>query len=129
MMPAFAFRRRPAMPDKAEIKHARQLSPLRNTTTAASVSDLVNEQLRHFSIDPDSPYGHALAKLTENLYGANIAVHELMAVTLDGLSRLDRHDRVAWFNAKRFVSFQLAKLLDTLQTPLRRTYQSLAGID
>ncbi len=38
---------------------------------------------------------------------------------------LDRSDRVAYFNAKRFVCFQLAKILDTLQNPLRRTYQSL----
>jgi len=29
------------------------------------------------------------------------------------------------FNAKKFLSFQLAKLLDTLQNPFRRTYQSL----
>jgi hypothetical protein len=38
---------------------------------------------------------------------------------------LDRGDRIAWFNAKRFVSFQLAKILDTLQNPLRATYQTL----
>ncbi|MGB8327735.1 MAG: PLP-dependent transferase, partial [Steroidobacteraceae bacterium] len=33
---------------------------------------------------------------------------------------------IAWFNAKRFVCFQLAKVLDTLQNPMRKTYQSLA---
>ena len=31
-------------------------------------------------------------------------------------------------NAKKFLSFQTAKLLDTLQAPFRRTYQSI-GLD
>src|SRR5439155_968783 len=38
---------------------------------------------------------------------------------------LDRRDRIAWFNAKKFLCFQLAKLLDTLQNPFRFSYQSL----
>ena len=43
------------------------------------------------------------------------------------LEDMDRQDRIAWFNAKRFVCFQLAKILDTLQNPLRRTFQSLGN--
>ena len=43
----------------------------------------------------------------------------------DTLHGLDRKDRVAYFNAKRFACFQLAKVLDTLQNPFRHTYQSL----
>src|SRR5204862_4409906 len=39
---------------------------------------------------------------------------------------LDRSDRIARFNAKKFLSFQLAKLLDTLQNPSRRSYQNLS---
>jgi O-acetylhomoserine/O-acetylserine sulfhydrylase-like pyridoxal-dependent enzyme len=41
------------------------------------------------------------------------------------LASLDQRDRVARFNAKRFLCFQLAKILDTLQNPLRKSYQSL----
>ena len=113
------------MPEPAAAEHARELSPLRNSTRATSIHELVEEQLRHFSIAPDSPYGRALSRLTLNLYEANLAVHDLLAVTIEALNRLDRKDRVAWFNAKRFASFQLAKILDTLQTPMRSTYQSL----
>jgi O-acetylhomoserine (thiol)-lyase len=117
------------MPDRANIAHARELSPLRNSTSATSIPILVEEQLRHFSIDPGSPYGSALSRLTLSLYEANLSVHELTAITLDTLGRLDRKDRVAWFNAKRFASFQLAKILDTLQNPMRSTYQSLTSSD
>ena len=46
---------------------------------------------------------------------------------METLARLDRSDRIAYFNAKRFVCFQLAKILDNLQNPMRATYQSLAS--
>jgi cystathionine beta-lyase/cystathionine gamma-synthase len=106
---------------------ARQLSPLRNSTSAASIDALVDEQLRHFAIEPSSPYGQSLGRLTKSLHGANAAVQELVTLTVDSLARLDRKDRIAWFNAKRFACFQLAKVLDNLQGPMRRTFQSLAG--
>ena len=115
------------MPDP--VAPARQLSPLRNTTTATSVADLVSEQLRHFAIDPASPHGRAMAELATSLYQANAAAQDLAAITVSALGRLDRRDRIAWFNAKRFACFQLAKVLDNLQAPMRRTYQSLAGPD
>ncbi|MGQ0485470.1 MAG: aminotransferase class I/II-fold pyridoxal phosphate-dependent enzyme [Hyphomicrobiales bacterium] len=115
------------MQNRDDIAHARQLSPLRNSTGAASIDELVEEQLRHFAIDPDSDYGRALSQLTASLYRANAATHDLVAATGATLARLDRKDRVAWFNAKRFACFQLAKVLDNLQGPMRRTYQSLAG--
>jgi O-acetylhomoserine (thiol)-lyase len=102
-----------------------ELSPLRNTTAARSGAELAAEQLAHFSIDPKSSQGVVLGQLAEHLYAANAATHELWAVTLSVLKDLDRSERVAYFNAKRFVCFQLAKILDTLQNPLRRTYQSL----
>ena len=38
---------------------------------------------------------------------------------------LSAADRVAHFNAKKFLSFQLAKLLDLLQNPSRAAYQAL----
>jgi O-acetylhomoserine/O-acetylserine sulfhydrylase-like pyridoxal-dependent enzyme len=104
---------------------ARELSPRRNTTRSDSVDALVEEQLRHFAIDPASDYGRRLGALAANLYCANVAAHELWRVSLQELAGLDQRDRVARFNAKRFLCFQLAKILDTLQNPLRKSYQSL----
>ena len=109
------------------VAYARELSPLRNTTESQSIDSLVDEQLRHFSIEPNSPYGQAMVRLSGHLYGANAAVHDLWAETLRTLDGLDRSDRVAYFNAKRFACFQLAKVLDNLQNPMRRTYQSVVG--
>lgn len=104
----------------------RELSPLRNSTDAASARDLATEQAYHFGIDPNSNYGQQLIKLAEKLYDANVEVHDLWHLTIRELKNLDRQDRIAWFNAKRFVSFQLAKILDTLQNPSRAVYQSIA---
>ncbi len=109
-----------------ERQHARELSPLRKTTRANSVEALVDEQLRHFSIDPGTPLGRELAEVATHVYRANQAMHGLWDETVRQLARLDRRDRIAFFNAKRFLCFQLAKLLDTLQNPLRKTWQSLA---
>jgi len=106
---------------------ARQLSPLRNSTAATALPELIDEQLRHFGIDPASEHGRALARLTGHLYGANMAAQDLMAVTARELAGLSRKDRIAWFNAKRFACFQLAKVIDNLQSPMRATYQALAG--
>jgi cystathionine beta-lyase/cystathionine gamma-synthase len=117
------------MTDAITIERLRQLSPLRNSTAAVETDALVEEQLGHFAIDPTSPYGRALAEFTRSLYQANLATHQLIDVTAAALASLDRRDRIAWFNAKRFACFQLAKVLDNLQTPFRHTYQSLAGKD
>ncbi len=102
-----------------------QLSPLRNTTSAQDAESLAAEQLSHFGIDPHGDYGQALFRLACTLYTAQAATFDLWRVTLETLDGLDRSDRIAYFNAKRFVSFQLAKILDCLQNPLRRTYQSI----
>ena len=104
-----------------------QLSPLRNTTKFTQAHDLAIEQARHFGIDTNSEYGETLVSLAQTLYEANHKTHDLWSLTIDGLSALDRSDRIAWFNAKRFISFQLAKILDNLQNPLRATYQSMAA--
>lgn len=104
---------------------ARQLSPRRSTTTATTIPGLVDEQLQHFSVDPNSEIGHILRDLCLHIYEANVDMHRLWEVTLKTLSKLERKDRVALFNAKKFLCFQLAKLLDTLQNPFRQTYQSL----
>ncbi|MBI2518618.1 MAG: PLP-dependent transferase [Opitutae bacterium] len=108
-----------------EAPAARILSPRRKTTQATSLHELAIEQLVHFNIDPRSPVGQPLLALAEKLYAAHGDVTDLWEVTLRELSRLPREDRLALFNAKKFLSFQLAKLLDTLQSPARKTHQSL----
>jgi cystathionine beta-lyase/cystathionine gamma-synthase len=115
------------MTEKISTNGARQLSPLRNTTAASTIPGLVDEQLAHFGIDAASDFGKSLARFATHLYESNVAVQDLMAITARQLSTIDRKDRVAWFNAKRFACFQLAKVLDNLQGPMRATYQSLAG--
>jgi O-acetylhomoserine (thiol)-lyase len=105
------------------------LSPRRKTTFAETDAELAREQLVHFGLSPDVEPGRSLMALAEQLYGANTSAHELWRLSIERLEGLDRTDRIAWFNAKRFVCFQLAKILDTLQNPLRRIYQSLGGAD
>ncbi len=111
---------------RTDLKPATRLSPLRNSTNRQTIDELVNEQLDHFAIDPKSAYGRAMSDLTCCLYGASLAVNDLWRITMETLSGLDRSDRIAYFNAKRFACFQLAKILDNLQNPMRATYQSLA---
>jgi O-acetylhomoserine (thiol)-lyase len=115
-------------PDRA-LAARRELSPRRKTTRAESAADLAREQLAHFSLSPETEPGRSLLALAEQLYAANASAHELWRVSMEGLESVDRTDRVAWFNAKRFVCFQLAKILDTLQNPLRRVYQSLGAAE
>ena len=107
------------------LAHAKMLSPLRNTSVATSVEALSQEQLLHFGIDPQSEYGQALSSLTQHLYHAQVDVQQLWKVTSETLAGLSKQDKVAYFNAKKFLSFQIAKILDTLQNPFRATYQSL----
>jgi len=109
--------------DRAPV--ARVLSPRRKTTQADSLHGLAREQLAHFNIDPHSPVGKPLLALAEKLYASHGDVMDLWEATTRELARLPREDRLALFNAKKFLSFQLAKLLDTLQNPSRKTHQSL----
>src|SRR5215831_6009761 len=96
---------------------ARQLSPRRSTSEARDVEGLVAEQLAHFAIDAKSDLGRALGQLAGHIYRANIDLHQVWDLTTSQLRTLDRRDRIAYFNAKKFLCFQLAKLLDTLQNP------------
>ena len=104
---------------------AKLLSPRRKTTEARSLAELAREQLAHFHVDPGSPAGQPLLRLAEKLYGAHGDLTELWDATMRELPRLPRGDRVALFNAKKFLAFQLAKLLDTLQNPTRAVHQGL----
>src|SRR5262245_4518795 len=101
------------------------LSPRRNTTQATDVSQLVAEQLKHFGISATSTFGQTLGQIAERLYACEADVDRLWKITLDSIHSLDRSDRIAYFNAKKFLSFQFAKLLDMMQQPARRSYQSL----
>ncbi len=104
---------------------AKSLSPRRNSTAARTIPELVTEQLEHFGIDAETEFGQALARIATRLYEAQADVDVLWRHTLADIARLDRRDRIAYFNAKKFLSFQLAKILDTLQNPFRKDYQSL----
>jgi len=109
----------------ADFELAKRLSPRRKTSVATDIDELSREQLEHFSIDPESETGKSLSRLANNIYHANIELHHLWESSLKELENLDRKDRIAYFNAKKFLCFQLAKLLDSLQNPFRSTYQSL----
>ena len=104
---------------------AKTLSPRRKTSNATNIDELAKEQLEHFSIDPESNTGQSLTRLAINIYQSNIELHHLWQSSLQELKNLDKKDRIAYFNAKKFLCFQLAKLLDSLQNPFRSTYQSL----
>ena len=104
---------------------AKVLSPKRNTTKATSVEELALEQLSHYGIDHTSDYGKALMDTVINLYNAQSDLARLWQITDQTIGNLDKKDKIAYFNAKRFLSFQLAKILDSLQNPFRKTAQSL----
>jgi O-acetylhomoserine/O-acetylserine sulfhydrylase-like pyridoxal-dependent enzyme len=109
----------------SDFELARELSPRRSTTAAHDIDGLVAEQLAHFAIDSQTDHGATLARLAKHIYSANVELHHLWQSTLRELGSLERSDRIAYFNSKKFLCFQLAKLLDTLQNPMRATYQSL----
>lgn len=107
-------------------KHAKILSPKRNTTQATTIDELTDEQLAHFGIDKNSEYGQALFNTAQHLYYTQANMQQLWQITSDTLEGLSKENKVAYFNAKKFLSFQIAKILDTLQNPFRATYQSLS---
>ncbi len=111
--------------EKANLAVMRQLSPRRNTSEAPDTAGLVAEQLAHFAIDPQSPFGQHLARLVSRMYHSHDDIDRIWQQTLADLHQLPVPDRIARFNASKFVSFQLAKLLDNFQQSFRRTYQSL----
>jgi len=59
------------------------------------------------------------------MYRTQVDLDKLWAMTLGTIQNLDRSDRIAFFNAKRFLCFQLAKLLDGVVMPMRKSYQSV----
>lgn len=107
----------------------RRLSPKRNSTHAENPVDLAKEQLIHFGIDKETDFGQSLCQFAERLYSCQADIEKLWATSLQDIASLEHPDRIARFNAKKFLSFQLAKILDTLQNPFRRSYQELGYSD
>lgn len=103
----------------------RRLSPRRNSTQALDIEGLVSEQLEHFSIDRNTPFGEHLAAIATHLYHGQESVESLWESTLGEMTELEMSDKIARFNALKFLSFQLAKILDSVQSPFRRSYQAL----
>src|SRR5262245_9707613 len=108
-----------------ELDTARILSPRRRSSKAQSIEELAAEQLAHYGIDRHSDYGRTLHDIVSRLYEVQCSMQDLWDITLRTLADLPRGERIAYFNAKKFLCFQLAKILDTLQNPFRATYQSL----
>jgi O-acetylhomoserine (thiol)-lyase len=111
--------------DVSPIGSYKLLSPRRHSSQAADLDGLVQEQLAHFGLDPASDYGRTVASLCRKIYESHGDLEKLWQITLQTMNGLDRGDRIAHFNAKKFLSFQLAKLLDDLQQSTRKAYQSL----
>jgi O-acetylhomoserine (thiol)-lyase len=108
-----------------QLAAATRLSPRRKTSTATSIEELATEQLEHFNIAPESEHGSILKELVENIYGTQTSLQVLWDSTVKCLESLDKREKIAFFNAKRFICFQLAKLLDNLQNPMRKSYQQI----
>src|SRR3569833_989503 len=94
----------------------RSLSPKRNSTAAVDAGALVDEQLAHFGVDPTSDYGKSIASIAGRLYECKSDV-DLLKATFEGMAELTPEERVSSFNAKKFLAFQIAKLLSDLQEP------------
>ncbi len=103
----------------------KKLSPRRNTTQCESLDELVEQQQRHFGINPDSEFGETLGRIARRMYECQEDVERLWKITLDSINQLHQTEKIQRFNAKRFLAFQLAKILDTLQNPSRASYQAL----
>src|SRR5687768_16332705 len=91
--------------NEQELRAMRNLSPRRRTTVESAPEALVAEQLAHFHIDADSPYGHALGRVVSRLYECSADLDRLWRITFETIDSLDRSDKVAYFNAKKFLSF------------------------
>ena len=104
---------------------AKKLSPRRNTSSASNISELAAEQLTHFNIEVDGKLGRALLSAVERIYECQGNVDLMWQETQASLHALNGEEKAALFNAKKFLSFQLAKVLDTLQNPSRSTYQAM----
>src|SRR6185312_15926156 len=86
-----------------DLRAMRNLSPRRKSTQAGDVPALVAEQLGHYHIDPQSEYGKLLGTIVSRLYACGADLERLWELTARTIDSLDRSDRVAYFNAKKFL--------------------------
>ena len=112
------------MAETKSIDGMKKLSPCRNSTSATTVEELVDEQLAHFGIEQDE-YGQTLKRIVTRMYESQGDIEQLWSQTLESMNKLNQSEKIDRFNSQKFLSFQLAKLLDTLQHPFRKTYQTL----
>lgn len=103
----------------------RKLSPRRNSSNASTLDELVDEQLVHFGIEPGDEYGQTLRRVVTRMYESQADIEQLWQTTIETMNKLDQTDKIRRFNSQKFLAFQLAKQLDTLQHPFRKSYQSL----
>ena len=108
-----------------KVESMRLLSPRRNSTSGESAEALAAEQLDHFGIDPASEYGQSLSEIVRRMYEAQSDIGGLWSATMNEIAELSQSDRINRFNSLKFLSFQLAKMLDTVQHPFRKSYQAL----
>lgn len=111
--------------DYTDFELAREISPRRKSTQAKDIDGLVAEQLEHFGIDPATDFGKRLGAVAGNVYSGQAQLKHMWSALVAELASLPRADRAARFAAQKFLCFQLAKMLDTLQHPFRKTYQSV----
>ncbi len=104
---------------------AKKLSPRRNSSQAQDIKELAAEQLSHFNIEVDGELGRALLAAVERVYECHGNVELMWQEAQRSMASLNATEKAALFNAKKFLSFQLAKVLDTLQNPTRANYQGL----
>lgn len=107
-----------------QIPVMQRLSPVRNSTRAQDADALATEQLQHFGIQPDTPFGQSLLSAASSLYqaGSDISQFESLCQTI---ASLPESDKISHFNAKKFLCFQLAKLIDMLQPSMKQDYHAL----
>ncbi|MFK8048195.1 MAG: PLP-dependent transferase [Halioglobus sp.] len=111
--------------DVANSYSVNPLSPRRNSSEATSEPQAISEQIRHAGIDENSELGKILASTIRDIYHCHDNVDQMWSLAQRGMQKLDKDDSIALFNAKKLLSFQLAKVLDNLQQPFRKTYQNL----
>ncbi len=106
------------------------LSPIRTDKTRCSEpEDLVREQLEYFGIKKGTEIFDELSPLIRNIYKTEKNIDHIWSFATDYLLYANHKDKIGLFNAKKFICFQLAKLLDNLQNPLRKEFRELRASD
>ncbi|MCH6579052.1 MAG: PLP-dependent transferase [Nitrospinae bacterium] len=108
----------------------RLLSP--NRADEPHYSDLENvirEQLEYFGIQKGTEVFDQIIPLLRNIYKAEDHIDHIWSFATDYLLYAKHKDKIALFNANKFICFQLAKLLDNLQNPLRKEFRELRAND